>query len=95
MSKLLETIVPISDLQSKARRIVDQVQRTETAMVITRRGRAAAVLIDYATYEGLLAMQDEMSFPDWRRRLERAEKEFKSGKAVALEDYARARAKRA
>ncbi|MBI5594687.1 MAG: type II toxin-antitoxin system Phd/YefM family antitoxin [Elusimicrobia bacterium] len=87
--------MPISDLQSKARQIVDQVQRTEVPMVITRRGRAAAVLLDYATYEGLLAMQDEMSFPDWRKRLERAEKEFRSGRAVALEDYMRKRAKRA
>lgn len=95
MLKLIDKIVPISDLQSKARQIVDQVQRTETPIVITRRGRAAAVLLDYATYEGLVAMQDEMSFPDWRKRLDRAEKEFRSGKAIALEDYVRARAKRA
>lgn len=95
MSNHIEKIVPISDLQSRAREIVDQVRKTETPVVITRRGRAAAVLVDYATYEGLLATRDELSFPDWRTRLARAEREGAAGKASPLADYARARARKA
>ena len=93
MAKATERIVPISDLQAKAGEIVDQVQDTEEAVVITRRGRASAVLIDYATYEGMLATREELAYPDWRRRLERAESDSRAGKGVALADYKKSRKK--
>lgn len=93
MAKATEKIVPISDLQAKAGEIVDQVQDTEEAVVITRRGRASAVLIDYATYEGLLATREELSYPDWRDRLARAEADSRGGKGVPLADYKKTRKK--
>lgn len=93
MAKTTEKIVPISDLQAKAGEIVDQVQDTEEAVVITRRGRASAVLIDYATYEGLLATREELSYPDWHARLARAEADSRAGKGTSLSDYKRSRKK--
>jgi len=41
-------VVPISDLRYKAKEILTQV--TEQPVVITQRGRAAAVLVDFDTY---------------------------------------------
>lgn len=40
-------------------------------------------------YEGVLATQDELAFPDWRKRLKRAEKESREGKGVELEEFVR------
>jgi PHD/YefM family antitoxin component YafN of YafNO toxin-antitoxin module len=63
-------------------------------VVITQRGRAAAVLVSVEVYEGMLATHDEMSYPDWEARLARAQRESKKGKHVTLDDYVARRSKR-
>jgi prevent-host-death family protein len=90
----MDKIIPISDLQSHAKKYVDQVRETDQAVVITQRGRASAVLVSYAEYEGFLATRDEMSHPDWDRRLRRATKESDAGKHVTLDAYLKRRARR-
>ena len=47
----MDKIIPISDLQTKAKQYVDQVKETDQPVVITQRGRAAAVLVSYESYE--------------------------------------------
>jgi len=90
----MDKVIPISDLQSKAKKYVEQVKETEQPVVITQRGRAAAVLVSYEAYEGFLATRDEMSYPDWENRLRRAEKESRSGKRMSLDAYVKRRARR-
>jgi prevent-host-death family protein len=90
----MEKIIPISDLQTKAKKYVEQVKETDEAVVITQRGRAAAVLVSFESYEGLLATRDEMSHPDWERRLTRARRESKQGKGISLDAYLKRRARR-
>ena len=62
----MNKIVPISELQSQAKKYVDQVRKT---------------------FEEFLATQQEMAFPDWKKRLQRTEKESQQGKGLALEAY--------
>ena len=83
----MDNIIPISDLQSKAKKYVDRVKSTDEAVIVTQRGRAAAVLVSYEAYEGFLATQDEMSFPDWRKRLGRAKRESREAVGVSLEAF--------
>ena len=90
----MDKIIPISDLQTKAKQYVEQVKETDQPVVITQRGRAAAVLVSYEAYEGLLATRDEMSYPDWSQRLKRAQRESKAGKGLALDEYLKRRARR-
>ncbi|HEY4177302.1 MAG TPA: type II toxin-antitoxin system Phd/YefM family antitoxin [Kofleriaceae bacterium] len=90
----MQKIVPISDLQSKAKLYVDQVRETDEPVVITQRGRAAAVLVSFGSYEGFLATRDEMSYPDWAERLQTAKREAKQGKSVTLGTYLKRRTKR-
>ena len=90
----MDKIVPISDLQTKAKKYVDQVRDTDQPVVITQRGWAAAVLVSYEAYEGFLATRDEMSYPDWQQRLERAKRESAAGKSLSLADYVKRRARR-
>lgn len=89
----MDKIIPISDLQSKAKKYVDQVRDTDQPVVITQRGRAAAVLVSYEAFEGFLATRDEMSYPDWERRLARATKESAEGKGISLAAYVKRRAR--
>jgi prevent-host-death family protein len=90
----MDRVIPISDLQSKAKKYVDQVKDTDQPVVITQRGRAAAVLVSYDAFEGFLATRDEMSYPDWRRRLQKAIRESGQGKRVTLDAYVKRRARR-
>jgi prevent-host-death family protein len=90
----MDKVIPISDLQSKAKKYVDQVKETDQPVVITQRGRAAAVLVSYDAFEGFLATRDEMSYPDWQQRLRRARKESGAGKRLTLDAYVKRRARR-
>ena len=83
----MDNIIPISDLQSKAKKYVDQVRKTTEPVIITQRGRAAAVLVSYEEFEGLKATQQEMSFSDWEQRLQRANEESKQNEGISLEAY--------
>ena len=85
----MDKIIPISDLQSKAKRYVEHVKSTDEPVIVTQRGRAAAVLVSYEAYEGLLATHDETSYPDWKRRIARAKKESRESRGVELETFLR------
>ena len=88
----MDKIIPISDLQSKAKKYVDQVKKTDQPVIVTQRGRAAAVLVSYESFEGLVATQDEMSFSDWQERLAQAKKDSSQKKGMTLEAYLKKRA---
>ncbi|MGH9888030.1 MAG: type II toxin-antitoxin system Phd/YefM family antitoxin [bacterium] len=88
----MDKIIPISDLQSKAKQYVEQVKETDEAVVITQRGRA--VLVSFESYEALIATRDEMRYPDWEHRLVIARKESNRGKGIALDAYLKRRARR-
>ena len=90
----MERIVPISELQSQARRIVQGVKETRDPVIITQRGRPAALLVNYEDYEGMVATLEEMSQPDWRERLAEAERDSTAGKGITIEEFRARRGKR-
>lgn len=90
----MDKIVPISDLQTQAKRIVGSVKESGDPVVITQRGRPAALLVNYEVYEGMVATLEEMSEPDWRDRLAEAERDSRSGRGVELSRWKAARKKK-
>lgn len=90
----MDKIIPISDLQTKAKKYVEQVRETEEPVIVTQRGRASAVLVSYEAYEGMLALQDEMSYPDFHKRMARARREQAAGKTYSLEEVLAERKRR-
>ena len=89
MATRFEAIVPISELQKRSRELVEQVSKTGAPIVVTRRGRPAAMLVNYELYEGHLATLDETSFPDWAARLDRARREIEAGRLLPHETVVR------
>lgn len=89
----MDRIIPISDLQTQAKKIVDSVRTLREPVVITQRGRPAALLVNYEDYEGMVATLEEMSQPDWRERLAEAERDSKAGRGVELAQFKARRAK--
>lgn len=95
ISGYMDEIIPISELQSQAKRAVERVKRTRDPIIITQRGRPAALLVNYEEYEGMVATLEEMSEPDWRERLVEAERDAKAGRGIELSKWKERRAKRA
>lgn len=83
----MSEIIPISQLQTRAKKYVDRVRDTDEPIVITQRGRPAAVLVSYEEFAGLQATREEMAFSDWKKRLARAEKESGAGHGKPLESW--------
>ncbi|MDE2060479.1 MAG: type II toxin-antitoxin system Phd/YefM family antitoxin [candidate division NC10 bacterium] len=72
-------IIPITDLRQDAARVLKRVQDTKEPVIITQRGRAAAVMLSTAAYEK--AEHDRQLL----RLLARGDKEIAAGKGFDLE----------
>ncbi len=51
--RFTEDVRPITDLKQRAAEIVDHTHRTRRPVLLTRRGRGVAVLLDVEEYEAL------------------------------------------
>lgn len=52
--QLNEDIKPLSEFRSKARSYIERVRKTKRPLVITQRGKSAAVILDVDEYESML-----------------------------------------
>lgn len=73
-------IIPISDLRQGAADVLAQVRKSRQPVVITQRGRAAAVMISVESYE---ESEKEREF---LRRIAQGEREIVKGKGFDLRD---------
>lgn len=78
-------IIPVTDLQGSPAQYIARVHGTSEVILITQRGRSAAMLVDPETYEGMVATIEAMSRPDWQEKLKKAEDESRKGKGVSHE----------
>lgn len=72
-----EDIHPLSEFRSNVAAVVEHVQETKRPVILTQRGRSAAVLLDLKTYEDLLEEIELL------RDVRAAESEISAGKGLA------------
>ena len=72
----MESIISTSDLKKTPSRYLKLAQHGGEPVIITERGRASAVLLDYETYRGLIATIEEMSSSNRKNLLH--QKEFEN-----------------
>lgn len=75
----IPNIVPITDLRQDAASIVKRVTSSREPLIITQRGRAAAVMVSMEVYEHI---QHELEI---LRLIAAGEKEIEAGKGYDLE----------
>jgi prevent-host-death family protein len=75
----LANIIPVSDLRQDAAKVLKQVRNSKEPVVITQRGRAAAVLISVDAYER--SEHDK----ELLRLLAKGEREIEAGEGFDLE----------
>ena len=79
MAKVPE-IIPVSDLRQDAATVLKRVQASQQPLVITQRGRAAAIMLSLEAYERLAHNQDLLDV------LARGEQEIAAGAGHDLDD---------
>jgi prevent-host-death family protein len=78
MGKLID-IIPVSDLRQNAAKVLKRVRDSREPLVITQRGRAAAVMLSVEAYER--SERDKVLL----RLLAKGEREIETGEGYDLE----------
>ena len=76
-TRLDEDVQPLSEFRANVAGFVERVRRTKRPVVLTQRGRSAAVLLDVSKYEELL---DEV---ETLRDIRTAEKQLARGRGIS------------
>jgi antitoxin YefM len=80
-------VLPISEVKARLPELVAGVQEREEEVIVTRNGRAAAVLLNVDEYDRLKATLEVLSDPDLMAQIRRSEKYFASGgKGLSFEE---------
>ncbi len=83
MSKTL----PISEVKARLPELVTGVEEREEEVVVTRRGKPAAILVNYGEYERLKETLDVLSDQQMMRQLRKSVQFYASGrKGLSFED---------
>ena len=78
--------LPISDVKTHLPELLTGVEEREEEIIVTRKGRPAAVLINVDEYERLKATIDVLSDPALMRQIGRSQRYFaRGGKGLTLE----------
>lgn len=77
---MLPRLVPITDLKRQAGKVLDTLRQERAPMVITEHGRAAAVLMDVASYEAMTRRAEIL------KGLEEAERDIAEGRVHGWEE---------
>lgn len=72
--------LPISEVKVRLPELVTGVEEREEEVVVTRKGKPAAVLVNYDEYERLKETIDVLSDPDLMKQIRRSRKFYASGK---------------
>ncbi len=79
--------LPISEVKARLPELVTGVEEREEEIVVTRRGKPAAVLVNYAEYERLKETLNVLSDPALMRQIRRSQQFYaKGGKGLSFEE---------
>ena len=79
--------LPISDVKARLPELVTGVEEREEEVVVTRKGKPAAVLVNYADYERLKETLDVLSDSILMRQILRSRRFYQRGrKGLTFED---------
>lgn len=91
--------LPISEVKTRLPALVTGVEEREEEVIVTRKGRPAAVLVNYAEYERLKSTLETLSDPELMGQIVRSRAFFSSRRRgetleAVFDDTPRVRARR-
>lgn len=83
----MSKILPISEVKARLPELVTGVAEREEEVVVTRNGKPAAVLLNFAEYERLKETLDVLTDPDLMRQVRQSKKFYAKGaRGLSFED---------
>ncbi len=83
----MSKILPISEVKTRLPELVSGVEEREEEIVVTRRGKPAAVLVNYSEYERLKESLDVLSDPALMKQIRRSKNFYsKDRKGMSFEE---------
>ena len=83
----MSKILPISEVKTRLPELVSGVEEREEEIVVTRKGKPAAVLVNYAEYERLKESLDVLSDPALMRQIRQSKNFYSKGrKGLSFEE---------
>lgn len=80
-------VLPISEVKARLPELVRGVEDREDEVVVTRKGRPAAVIVNHAEYERLKETVDVLSDHDLMRQIRSSRRFYKAGRrGLSFED---------
>ncbi len=80
-------ILPISEVKARLPELVTGVEDREEEIVVTRKGKPAAVLVNHAEYERLKETVDVLSDPEIMRQIRASRRFYAAGRrGLSFED---------
>lgn len=89
------TVIPMADVKAHLSAVLDDVRDTHERVVITRNGRAEAVLVAVSDLEALEETLDLLSSPGALEQIRDAEAQIAAGEAIDADALRRLLAERA
>ena len=81
--------VPVRELRAELSQVIDQVADLREHIIVTRRGRPAAVLVPVDEYEALEETAEILSDPDTLAAIDEGRHQAERGETVTLVDLRR------
>lgn len=81
-----EILLPLVEIKKKLSEIVDGVEQRHDRVVLTRRGRPAAVIMSHEELESLEETLDILSDPKAMREIRKAEGKLDKGKGLTADE---------
>jgi antitoxin YefM len=79
--------LPISEVKARLPELVTGVEDREEEVVVTRKGKPAAMLVNYLEYKRLKETLEVLSNPGLMRQIRKSERYFaKGGKGLSFEE---------
>lgn len=83
----MSKILPISEVKTRLPELVSGVEEREEEIVVTRNGKPAAVLVNYAEFERLKQSLDVLSDPALMRQIRQSKNFYaKNRKGLSFEE---------
>ena len=80
-------VLPISEVKARLPELVTGVEQREEEIVVTRKGKPAAVLVNHAEYERLKETIDVLSDPDLMKQIRLSRRFYAGGhRGLSFED---------
>ncbi|MBI4138502.1 MAG: type II toxin-antitoxin system Phd/YefM family antitoxin [Candidatus Wildermuthbacteria bacterium] len=78
--------ISVSEARKRIFEIIDEVQKPDAYYTLTENGKPKAVILSAENFEDLLDDLDIYSDPDLLKEIQEAEREYKNGEYISLEE---------